>query len=232
MTTPRTRFYRIHVWLSWIVGLQILLWIGSGLFMAASPIDTVRGEHRKREPETLDLRAAEVLPPAAILRRERRAVERLTLKTWLGRPAYELRYADGGAALVDAASGQRLSPITRSGAEFAARAAYAGPGPVADISRVDPRAVPLDLRRDDPAWRVEFADLSDTVVYVAAETGEVLAHRTDRWRLYDFMWGLHIMDWNGRENFNSPWLIAVSGLALASVLAGAALLFVRRRFRP
>ena len=228
----RSRLYRVHIWLSWIVGLQLLIWVATGLFMTASPIDAVRGAHLKRVPESLDLRAVHVLPPADVLRREKRAVEALMLKTFLDTPVYELRYAGGGAALLDAVSGKRLTPLTQPGAEAAALAGYAGRGKVAEATRVDPKAVPLDLRRDDPAWRVRFLDGSGTVFYISAETGEVLARRTNRWRIYDFMWGLHIMDWRGREDINNPWVIAASALALASTLAGAVLLFVRRRWRP
>jgi uncharacterized iron-regulated membrane protein len=229
----RLPWYRIHIWLSWIVGLQILLWVASGLFMALSPIETVRGEHLRRDPPRLDLRsAAGVRPPAEVLRAEKRPVERLVLKTWLGQPTYELHYAGGRAALVDARTLERVSPLTQSGAEMAARAAYRLDRPIAEIVRVDAGDVPLDFRRDEPAWRVRFATQSGAVFYVSAETGEVLAVRTTRWRLYDFMWGLHIMDWGGRENFNSPWLVAFSALSLLSVVAGAVLLFIRRRWGP
>lgn len=234
--TRRLLFYRFHIWLSWIVGLQILIWIATGLYMAASPIETVRGEHLVREVPATDLRGTPVRPSAEVLARETRAVERLALKTWLGRPAYEIRYADGRAAMIDAVSGKRLTPVTKTAAEMAARAVYAGPPAEATATRVDPKAVPLDFRRDEPAWAVRFTGpvvgSGGTVFYVSAETGEVLARRTDRWRVYDLMWGLHIMDWRGREDFNSPWLIAVSALSLISVLAGTALLFMRRRWGP
>lgn len=228
----RPRLYRIHIWLGWIVGLQILIWMATGLFMTASPTERVRGEHLRREPESLDLRTADVLPPSEVLRREKRPIENLLLKTWLGQPAYELHYAGGGAALVDARSGKRLSPLSQTAAEIAARADYAGGGGIGTVRRVDPKAVPLDLRRDDPAWRITFTDRADTVLYVSAETGEVLARRTGHWRWYDLMWGLHIMDWRGRTDFNNPLVIAASALALASTLAGAALLFARRRWGP
>lgn len=232
----RTIFYRFHIWLSWIIGLQILIWVATGLFMALSPIETVRGEHLVRKPAAVDLRGATVRPPAAIVARETRPVERLTLKTWLGRPTYELHYSDGRAAMVDAQSGKRLTPLTRTAAEMAARAAYAGPAAEAIATRVDPKAIPLDFRRDEPAWAVRFTGAyvkrGGTIFYVSAETGEVLARRTDRWRLYDFMWGLHIMDWRDREDFNSPLLIVASVLAMASVLAGAVLLFTRHRWGP
>ncbi|MFC3712594.1 hypothetical protein ACFOMD_08435 [Sphingoaurantiacus capsulatus] len=232
----RPAFYKIHIWLSWIVGLQIILWVASGLFMAFTPIERVRGEHLVKKVEAIDLRQQAVLSPTEAIVKQTRPVERVTLKTWLGRPAYELRYADGRAGMVDAISGKSLTPLTAFAAANAARAVYAGREPSEEVTKIDPKAIPLEFRRDEPAWAVRFHgpvySSGSDVFYVSAETGEVIAKRTTLWRVYDFMWGLHIMDWGGRENFNSPWLIAFSLVSLISVIAGAVLLFARRRWWP
>ena len=83
----------------------------------------------------------------------------------------------------------------------------------------------------DPAARVvTFAD--GARVYLDADTGAVLALRTDQWRLFDWMWGLHIMDLNGREDTSHPVLIASAALALLATLLGLVLLpFAARRRR-
>ena len=39
------RFAKWHIWLGWLVGIPILMWMASGLFMAARPIEEVRGNH-------------------------------------------------------------------------------------------------------------------------------------------------------------------------------------------
>ena len=62
-------------------------------------------------------------------------------------------------------------------------------------------------------------------VYVDAISGQVVAIRTDQWRLWDLMWGLHIMDWEARDDFNH-WLLKVfSVLALFSSITGLLLFF-------
>ncbi len=48
--------------------------------------------------------------------------------------------------------------------------------------------------------------------------------RTDRWRLFDLMWGLHFMDWRAREDFNHPLLV---GAALLGTLAAACGIILR-----
>ena len=76
-----------------------------------------------------------------------------------------------------------------------------------------------------------FADPDATGVFIAAETGRITAIRTGTWRLYDFFWSLHIMDWKNHEDFNTWWLLAfaIGGLTLG--LAGTILLFMRWPFR-
>ena len=58
------RFARWHVWLGWIVGLPILMWTVTGLWMVARPIEEVRGGHLRAEPATID--PADVRFPANI----------------------------------------------------------------------------------------------------------------------------------------------------------------------
>ena len=54
----------------------------------------------------------------------------------------------------------------------------------------------------------------------------VTARRNDRWRWFDRFWMLHVMDYEGRDNFNSLLLQVVSGLGLVTVLSGFALFAV------
>ena len=51
--------------------------------------------------------------------------------------------------------------------------------------------------------------------------------RTDLWRTYDFLYGMHLMDYSEHENFNTPWMLAAAIFALSTVLFGVALLVHR-----
>jgi hypothetical protein len=84
-----------------------------------------------------------------------------------------------------------------------------------------------------PVWQLRFQDQENTVFYLHASTGQLLKVRTDRWRLFDFVWMLHIMDYQEREDFNHGLLIASSALALLFSISGVVLLcFSRKRLRP
>jgi len=59
----------------------------------------------------------------------------------------------------------------------------------------------------------------------------VTARRSERWRVYEFLWALHIMDYRDHENFNHAPIIIVSILAFLSTIAGIALIPYRFRWR-
>src|SRR3546814_9748490 len=55
-------------------------------------------------------------------------------------------------------------------------------------------------------WRVEFADNSESTLYLSPQTGELIAKRHDLWRWFDFLWMFHIMDYEERADVNNTLL--------------------------
>ncbi|HZG09470.1 MAG TPA: PepSY domain-containing protein [Allosphingosinicella sp.] len=215
---------RWHTWLGWIVGLPFLLWTVSGLVMVARPIETVRGEDLLAKAPAL-ANGLVPIPPAL----GPRPVASLKLEQRSEGPRWIVGYGDGASRLADAATGRLLPPLGPAQAARAVEARYAGTARLQAVDRVAADAPPIDFRRPIDAWRVTMSD--GTRFYVHAATGEILAGRTGWWRVYDFMWGLHIMDLQTREDAHNPLLIgfAIASL-LATVLALALLpLTIRRR---
>ena len=62
-------------------------------------------------------------------------------------------------------------------------------------------------------------------VYLDPFSEEIVAIRSNQWRIWDFMWGIHIMDWNERDNISNVFLKIFSILALLSALSGIYLFF-------
>lgn len=208
---------RVHIWLGWLVGIPLLIWTGSGLFMSAVPIETVRGEHLVREAPSLSVTTPPVPPQIGP-----RPVASLTLEQRHDGAKWVIRYMDGGARLADPGTGRLLPPLTAADAARAVEARYAGTARIAAIDRTSAEAPPIDLRRPVESWRVSFED--GTRFYVNAATGELIARRTPLWRVYDFLWGLHIMDLDTRDDFNNGWLIGFAAFSLLSVLMALVLL--------
>jgi len=82
------------------------------------------------------------------------------------------------------------------------------------------------------AAEITYDDNDKTRIYLDAKTAELKAVRTRIWRVFDFMWMLHIMDYKERENFNTWWLRLFSGAAALFALSGLALVAHRVFMRP
>lgn len=217
----------VHKWLALIVGIQIFIWIATGLFFTVVPIEQVRSEHRIRELTPAVLSAGDVANLSTTLGGE--APIRLTIENRPEGARIVADYADGSAALFDARSGQRLSPLNQESALAIARARINTQAPVASSELVT-TASP-EYRGALPAWRIAFNEPSKLAVYVGANNGQVTARRSELWRVYDFLWALHIMDYQEHENFNHAPIIVVSILAFLSTIAGIALIPYRFRWR-
>ena len=98
------RFARWHVWLGWAAALPVLVWIVSGLFMAARPIGDVRGDQLRKAPAPIA--AAGLVAPQLPS-----AVTRMTLAEELGRPVWLVTGADQVQARYNARDGAPLGPV-------------------------------------------------------------------------------------------------------------------------
>ena len=223
--TVMQQLARWHVWLGWLVAIPLLLWLASGLFMTLRPIEEVRGTHLRieRPANPVRVRLADGLSEALI--REGRIADQR------GRSVMIATYMDGSVHRIDlGAPGQTtLPPVDEAEARAAVRHAIRGGDAVAGVRLFDAAHPPLDLRKPLAAWQVTLAD--GTHVYVGRDSGEIEAVRTPYWRVYDFLWGLHIMDPAGREDSSNPFLWLFGAAALAGCLLGSILLFRRRRVR-
>ncbi len=228
------RTYRkIHRWLGLAVGIQLLLWTAGGLFFSLNPIARVRGETEAPKPQPIEIDVPVVSPAAAIsqLAEEHPDIE---IQTILLRPhranaVYEIAYLVNGEphwALADGVTGDLRPPVDREEALEIARHAYLPDSTVAEVVLITDAADGSEYRdRPLPAFRVAFDDPLGTRLYVSVERGLVTARRNDRWRWFDLLWMLHIMDYQTRDNFNTLLLQTVSALGLVTVLSGF-LLFV------
>lgn len=231
------RWTKAHRWLSLTAGVQVVLWVLSGAVFVWLDLDDVHGdlEVRSQPPVRLEagaLSAPEAAAVAALERKEGRALAptRLLLTTFGGRQARAVFEGGGGVPVgLVAADGSVLTPLDEAAARAVAVADYA-PGHLVK-SALLVEAAGGDYRGDElPVWRVEFDGPKQTRLYVSPRSGKVVARRNDRWRVFDFFWMLHTMDYRDRDDFNHPLIRAAALGALAVVLTGTLLLW--QRFVP
>ncbi len=216
-------FAKWHIWLGWLVGFPILMWTLTGFVMVLKPIEEVRGEHLRAG--TAPLEAGELVFPG----HKMGTVTSISLVNQVDGPAWIVVEDTGGRYRYSARDGSLIPPLIESEATRIAEDAYAGDGELENVTYFPEDVSPTDLRAPFAAWGAHFSD--GTNVYMRASTGEVLAMRTSWWRVFDFMWGLHIMDLETREDTSHPILIIFALLGVIGATLGCILMFRRRKAR-
>lgn len=216
------KFARWHIWLGWLVGFPTLMWMVTGLYMAAKPIEEVRGNHLRVEQAVQPL----VLPGSALASaefpiREMRAVMQD------GRAVAILTGMDGSTRRVDIQSGAALPALSANDARLIVAEQIKGGDQIRSVTAFDADNVPFDFRREMPVWQVALEDGAH--IYIGRDTGQIEAVRTRWWRGFDFMCGLHIMDLRTREDTSHPILILFAALGVIGALLGCILMFRRRK---
>ena len=228
---PRARrtLYAVHRWIGLVVSLQLLAWSVGGLIFSLLPLDDVHGDRERRNVAPLALDAGDlVVSVREALDDAHRAgageAVRIVATRRLGRAVYETYDAEGAAtAVVDARTGAVSLRLSSDDAVKAARSDFAPEGAVRSVTLLTNNA-PIEYRgKPLPAYQVIFEHPKETHVFVSAVTGEVLARRNRPWRIFDFFYMLHVMDYRERESFNHPLLSLFSALAVLTAASGLSL---------
>lgn len=216
-----------HIWLAWLTGIPILMWTVTGLVMVSRPIEEVRGTDRLIDlPEQAlprDITIAVQLPPSI-----EKPVRSVGTRMERGELVTRITYTDGSSERLRE-DGTSMAPLSELEARLIVAERVSGGDQVASTRRFTAEGAPFDFRRPIPTWQVVLED--GTHVYVGTESGEIEAVRTEWWRTFDFMWGLHIMDLQTREDTSHPILILFAGLGVLGSLLGCTLMFRRRKAR-
>lgn len=227
--------FRIHRWLGWIVGLQVLVWVLGGLVFAWLPFDGWVKARDTVQPPAVQLPAGWAQRVAPALQDLGAVTSVAAVATPMG-PALRVVPVDGAPGLLPADGSAWVAPDAAAVQRFAA-AMHKQQAPVRDVQRLAEAPRRLGLvdevggRRD--LWRVRFDDALGSRVYLDGPTGVLLAVRTEAWVWYDFLFRLHVMDYSGGEDFNSTLMRVASTVAFGLVLAGMvlAVLALQRRWR-
>lgn len=216
-----------HRWLGLVVGVQLLVWTLSGLYMVAVKLDFIHGDSlvRNLSPE-FELNAPRVTF-AHLTAKGSDGIDTLRLRALPdGQLVYEV--GRGGAVeLIDARTGASLSPLPEGRVLELARLYYAGKGGANAATLLDDEAErPQEIQaRKLPLWRVDFDDRLETSLYLHPDTGALVVRRHRFWRWFDFLWSLHIMDYQERSNVNNWVLRTATLLGLPLAIFGVWLAF-------
>ena len=206
----------VHKYLSFSISLQLLLWTVSGIYFAFNKIEMVRGEqYILSHSYAVDLSQINLnIAEAENVRLSKRLNEEIIIITkdigneYLDIKGNSLDKLSTDAALKIVGNKTTLKPLNveeikmeKNGSEYRGR--------------------PL------PLYKVISKNKANEKinVYLNVFSGEILAIRSAQWRVWDLMWGFHIIDWQERDNINNFLLKMFSILALISSLTGLLLFF-------
>lgn len=231
-----------HRYLGVALGVQFLFWTLGGLYFSWSNMDEVHGDPQKRPAPLFDVRQAWVSPALVIdtLRKQTRVDSIVAIQTAevLGVPVYQIHYTGGdgisGTArriqLADARTGVLRPPLSQVEAVRVASLRYNGQPTVQEVELLTETNGHHEYREQPlPAYAVTFASPGSTTVYVSTELGTVQKYRNNKWRVFDFLWMLHTMDYQSRDNLGNWLLRAFSIFGLLTVASGFGLYFVSRK---
>lgn len=221
----------LHKWLGLIVGLQLAFWTISGFYMVVVDLDFIHGDPLVRNVR-VPLGADQPRLTFSEVASRSEGVTAVSLRALPGHaaPLYEVT-TDLGNVLVDAMTGQQLSPLSRDVISDLSRQYYAGAGQLASLTLIE-RDAPMEIQtRPLPLWRADFDDGLQTSLYVHPDTGVLVTRRHRFWRWFDFLWMFHIMDYESRTDMNNGLLRTATIAGLITVLSGCWLLYFSFRRR-
>ena len=212
------RFF--HKYLSLIISIQLLLWTVSGIYFAFNKIELVRGEQYLLENQAEDLNLEEV--EITFTAKNLSFIKRLDMWIIKAETDSGLIYSDLSGKKLEALDGEEAKEVVKRKTNLRPLEAF----------RIDKQEKRAEYRgRDLPLYKVTTSASDGINVYVDAFSGAVTAIRSDSWRIWDFLWGAHIIDYRERDNINNFLLKFFSILALISALSGIALFFKTLRLR-
>lgn len=236
----RSRHYfvrKTHRYLGVILGIQFLMWTISGLYFSWTDLDEIHGDFQRRHPSHLAGNFSLVSPDlvfrnAAVKPDSIHSIEVVDI---LSKPYYHLSFFSGGhsrALLADATTGTPREAVNKDEAVKIAAASFAGEPVLQQVEYLTTTHGHHEYRKKPlPAWAVTFRHPSNTTIYVAAANGRVESFRNNKWRVFDFLWMGHTMDYQSRDDINN-WLLRIFSLfGLFTVISGFALYFISSRWR-
>ncbi len=216
---------KLHKWLMAVAGLQFVIWSLTGAYMVFFDIDYIHGDSLVRN-EQVKLDARQVTYPLHQLLHQYPGAQDVRLGAFMGNAVYRFKAQDQ-QLMLNAQNGELLPPLSEQLASKVAQFHYSGSGAVQDVQLITDNP-PFELSQHAlPAWRVNFADLGEPSLYISAQTGELVGKRHNFWRLFDWMFRFHVMDYDDGEDVDNLLLFCFSFLGIFACLAGLVLVYFR-----
>jgi len=226
---------KIHRYFGVIIGIQLFFWTLGGIFFTWSNMDQIHGD-TNRKPQKAITEFAEWKNPSTVFKQISKSIpvdSIVTFRTinFLGESFYQVRFFSSGQqkiSLVNVKTGLVRPPLSEREAVQLAKELFT---PASEIVETEYLVEGMINKHHEyrkqplPAYAITFAHNSGTTVYVSTEYGQALKFRNSNWRIFDFLWMMHTMDYQSRDHIGNTLLRIFSVLGLITILTGFVLYF-------
>lgn len=221
---------KLHKWLSVIITLQLLIWLGSGLFFNLMDHSKARGNaNRVSAKKEVNIDYHRLVEPTTVLAKYHKPVMSIKQIELLGQPYYLLNHTQNlylhfynEYTLVNAYTGEEQI-VDFVMAQAIANASYKGSADILSTVKVSPPVSDF-LKEQNTLWQVNYNDELNTSVYIDSGSGRLVGHSNDDKRFADFIFKLHFMDYGiaGKlGSFNNGLIVFFALITLFFCLTGA-----------
>lgn len=214
MRISKAKFIRkSHRYLGLFLGIQFLMWTISGLYFSWTNLDEIHGDHFLKEKKELPI-FKNLVNPFTLVKKQ---VALVVLKKITNEPYYWIN----NKTLIHAQTGIHKNEISKKEALEIAEE-YVKPNfNVEKIEKITEVGKHHEYRKKPlPAYVITYQGNDKIRVYINAKNGNFQTIRHRNWRIFDFLWMTHTMDFEGRDNMNNLLLRIFSLLGIITVLSG------------
>ncbi|MEZ2415566.1 PepSY domain-containing protein [Muriicola sp. E247] len=214
------KFRKLHRYLGIILGIQFFMWTVSGIYFSWTDIDEIHGDHFRKENHT-PMAFEQLVNPVSP--GDIKGISSLELREIAGRPYYWIN----DSYLMDAETGNRKGKVTQEEALQIAGNYMLPELEVRSIELLEEAGSHHEYRgKPLPAFVITYDTPKNVRAYVSIADGSFQTVRYRDWRWFDFLWMMHTMDYEGRDDFNTLLLRVFSLFGLVTILSGFTLFYL------
>jgi len=227
---------KAHRYLGLFIGIQFLFWTLGGLYFSWNNMDDVHGKTLLKNERTYfkDINFSTLQKGIDSIKLETKidSTHSIRLIDVFGKPVAQYRYFEQGHVklqLIDAESGKLKLPLTGQECLELAESKLATKIAIKKGRFLEKHTTGNHHEyrgRALPAYAFELDHISNTTIYVSTELAQVSSVRNTNWRIFDFMWMLHTMDYDTRDHITNWVLRVFSVLGLITIFSGFYLFFL------
>lgn len=212
---------KIHRYLGIIIGIQFLFWTISGLYFSWTNLDDIHGDTFRLEnkPIYFDnlLLSLKISLPK---------IKSLEIRNINDLPFYWVN----DSILVNAKNGKFKNGISKTEAIQIANRNVVPSLKIEKVELLEHVSKKDEYRNKKiPVYKISYHGNDNVVAYISKEDGKFQSIRHDRWRIFDFLWMTHTMDYEGKDNINNLTLRIFSVFGLFTTLSGFLLFFTSNK---